>query len=379
MSKNNKKWKGIKMIGIGIVGLPNVGKSTLFNAITKTQNAEAANYPFATIEPNIGLVSVPDIRLKELEEIINPQRTVGATVEFVDIAGLVKGASKGEGLGNQFLSNIRNTAAICQVVRCFDDDNIIHVEGSVDPIRDIETINGELIFADIDTVERALQKNSKLARGGNAEGKELVAVLEKCKTHLEDFKLLKTLKLTQRENELIRVYQFLTAKPMMFAANISEDDLSKGNENDYVKKVREYAATHDSEVVTFSAKVEVELIEIEDEEERQMFVEELGISEPSLNRLIRGGFKLLGLITYFTAGEKEVRAWTIRKGTNAQKAAGEIHTDIEKGFIRAEVVAYDKFIEYKGWQGSKEKGVMRLEGKEYIVNDGDVMFFRFNV
>jgi len=379
MSKNNKKWKGIKMIGIGIVGLPNVGKSTLFNAITKTQNAEAANYPFATIEPNIGLVSVPDIRLKELEEIINPQRTVGATVEFVDIAGLVKGASKGEGLGNQFLSNIRNTAAICQVVRCFDDDNIIHVEGSVDPIRDIETINGELIFADIDTVERALQKNSKLARGGNAEGKELVAVLEKCKTHLEDFKLLKTLKLTQRENELIRVYQFLTAKPMMFAANISEDDLSKGNENNYVKKVREYAATHDSEVVTFSAKVEAELIEIEDEEERQMFVEELGISEPSLNRLIRGGFKLLGLITYFTAGEKEVRAWTIRKGTNAQKAAGEIHTDIEKGFIRAEVVAYDKFIEYKGWQGSKEKGVMRLEGKEYIVNDGDVMFFRFNV
>ena len=379
MSKNNKKWKGIKMIGIGIVGLPNVGKSTLFNAITKTQNAEAANYPFATIEPNIGLVSVPDIRLKELEEIINPQRTVGATVEFVDIAGLVKGASKGEGLGNQFLSNIRNTAAICQVVRCFDDDNIIHVEGSVDPIRDIETINGELIFADIDTVERALQKNSKLARGGNAEGKELVAVLEKCKTHLEDFKLLKTLKLTQRENELTRVYQFLTAKPMMFAANISEDDLSKGNENDYVKKVREYAATHDSEVVTFSAKVEAELIEIEDEEERQMFVEELGISEPSLNRLIRGGFKLLGLITYFTAGEKEVRAWTIRKGTNAQKAAGEIHTDIEKGFIRAEVVAYDKFIEYKGWQGSKEKGVMRLEGKEYIVNDGDVMFFRFNV
>jgi len=379
MLKNNKKWKGIKMIGIGIVGLPNVGKSTLFNAITKTQNAEAANYPFATIEPNIGLVSVPDIRLKELEEIINPQRTVGATVEFVDIAGLVKGASKGEGLGNQFLSNIRNTAAICQVVRCFDDDNIIHVEGSVDPIRDIETINRELIFADIDTVERALQKNSKLARGGNAEGKELVAVLEKCKTHLEDFKLLKTLKLTQRENELIRVYQFLTAKPMMFAANISEDDLSKGNENDYVKKVREYAATHDSEVVTFSAKVEAELIEIEDEEERQMFVEELGISEPSLNRLIRGGFKLLGLITYFTAGEKEVRAWTIRKGTNAQKAAGEIHTDIEKGFIRAEVVAYDKFIEYKGWQGSKEKGVMRLEGKEYIVNDGDVMFFRFNV
>ena len=375
------------MIGIGIVGLPNVGKSTLFNAITKTQNAEAANYPFATIEPNVGLVSVPDVRLKELEKVVNPQRTLGATVEFVDIAGLVKGASKGEGLGNQFtfplgnqfLSNIRNTAAICQVVRCFDDDNIIHVEGSVDPIRDIETINTELIFADIDTVERALQKNSKLARGGNAEGKELLAVLEKCKKHLEDFKLLKTLEFTQRESELIRVYQFLTLKPMMFAANISEDDLTNKVENDYVKKVREFAASHDSEVVTFSAKVEAELIEIEDEEERQMFIDELGITEPSLNRLIRGGFKLLGLITYFTAGEKEVRAWTIKQGTNAQKSAGEIHTDIEKGFIRAEVVAYEKFIEYNGWQGAKEKGAMRLEGKEYVVNDGDVMYFRFNV
>jgi GTP-binding protein ychF len=249
----------------------------------------------------------------------------------------------------------------------------------VDPIRDIETINTELIFADIDTVERALQKNSKLARGGNAEGKELLAVLEKCKKHLEDFKLLKTLEFTQRESELIRVYQFLTLKPMMFAANISEDDLTNKVENDYVKKVREFAASHDSEVVTFSAKVEAELIEIEDEEERQMFIDELGITEPSLNRLIRGGFKLLGLITYFTAGEKEVRAWTIKQGTNAQKSAGEIHTDIEKGFIRAEVVAYEKFIEYNGWQGAKEKGAMRLEGKEYVVNDGDVMYFRFNV
>ena len=355
------------MIGIGIVGLPNVGKSTLFNAITKTQNAEAANYPFATIEPNVGLVSVPDPRLDNLAKIINPQRTLGATVEFVDIAGLVKGASKGEGLGNQFLSNIRNTAAICQVVRCFDDDNIIHVEGSVDPIRDIETI------------DRAIQKNQKLARGGNAEGKELLAVLERCKAHLEEFKLLKTLNFTQREEDLIRVYQFLTIKPMMFAANISEDDLTQGIENDYVKKVREFAAEHDSEVVTFSAKVEAELIEIEDEEERQMFIEELGITEPSLNRLIRGGFKLLGLITYFTAGEKEVRAWTIKKGTLAPKAASEIHSDIEKGFIRAEVVSFDKFIEYNGWAGSKEKGAMRLEGKEYVVNDGDVMFFRFNV
>ena len=303
------------MIGIGIVGLPNVGKSTLFNAITKTQNAEAANYPFATIEPNIGMVSVPDSRLEELAKIINPQRTLGATVEFIDIAGLVKGASKGEGLGNQFLTNIRNTAAICQVVRCFDDPNIVHVEGSVDPIRDIETINAELIFADLDTVERAMQKNTKLARGGNNEAKTLLTVLEKCKKELEEFRLLKNF----------------------------------------------------------------EFSEIEDEEERQEFIDELGITEPSLNRLIRAGFKLLGLITYFTAGEKEVRAWTVRQGTNAQNSAGEIHTDIQRGFIRAEVVAYDKFIENNGWQGSKEKGTMRLEGKEYIVNDGDVMYFRFNV
>ena len=253
------------------------------------------------------------------------------------------------------------------------------MEGSVDPIRDIETINAELIFADLDTVERAIQKNQKLARGGNAEGKELVAVLERCKVHLEEFKLLKTLEFTQREEELIKVYQFLTVKPMMFAANISEEDLTAGIENDYVKKVREFAKQYDSEVVTFSAKVEAELIEIEDEEERQMFIDELGIKEPSLNRLIRAGFKLLGLITYFTAGVKEVRAWTIKQGTNAQKSASEIHTDIEKGFIRAEVVSFDKFIELNGWNGAKEKGAMRLEGKEYIVQDGDVMFFRFNV
>ena len=366
------------MIGIGIVGLPNVGKSTLFNAITKTQNAEAANYPFATIEPNIGMVSVPDSRLDELAKIINPQRTLGATVEFIDIAGLVKGASKGEGLGNQFLTNIRNTAAICQVVRCFDDPNIVHVEGSVDPIRDIETINAELIFADLDTVERALQKNTKLARGGNAEAKALLTVLEKCKKELEEFKLLKNLEFTENEEELLKTYQLLTKKPMMFAANVSEEDLTKGT-NEYVELVREFAKQYDSEVVVFSAKVEAELIEIEDEEERQEFIDELGITEPSLNRLIRAGFKLLGLITYFTAGEKEVRAWTVRQGTNAQNSAGEIHTDIQRGFIRAEVVSYDKFIENNGWQGSKEKGAMRLEGKEYIVNDGDVMYFRFNV
>ncbi|CAM3449318.1 redox-regulated ATPase YchF [Pseudostreptobacillus hongkongensis] len=366
------------MIGIGIVGLPNVGKSTLFNAITKTQNAEAANYPFATIEPNVGIVSVPDKRLDELAQIINPKKVVGASVEFVDIAGLVKGAASGEGLGNKFLANIRNTIAICQVVRCFDDENIIHVEGSVDPMRDIEIINSELILADIDTVENAINKNSKLAKN-NKDAKKLVEVLEKCKLVLEEYKMLSSYNFDQEELDLIKTYQFLTLKPMMFGLNISEDDLISGVDNDYVKKVKEYAKTINAECVTFSAKVESELIEIEDEDERNEFIESLGISEPSLNRFIRVGFKLLGLISYFTAGVQEVRAWTIKKGTLAPRAASEIHSDIERGFIRAEVVEYDKFIEFNGWQGSKEKGAMRLEGKEYEVKDGDVMFFRFNV
>lgn len=366
------------MIGIGIVGLPNVGKSTLFNAITKTQNAEAANYPFATIEPNIGIVSVPDNRLEKIAEFIKPKRIVGSSVEFVDIAGLVKGASGGEGLGNQFLSNIRNTKAICQVVRCFEDENIIHVEGNVDPLRDIEIINSELILADIDTVEKAIQKNIKLAKNNN-EAKSLVNVLEKCKKVLEEYRMLSSENFTLEEEELIKTYQFLTLKPMMFGLNISEEDLINGTENEHIKKVKEYAKTINAECVSFSAKVESELIEIEDEEERNEFIESLGIKEPSLNRFIRAGFKLLGLISYFTAGEQEVRAWTIKKGTLAPKAASEIHSDIERGFIRAEVVEYSKFIEYKGWQGSKEKGAMRLEGKEYVVKDGDVMFFRFNV
>lgn len=365
------------MIGIGIVGLPNVGKSTLFNAITKAGAAEAANYPFCTIEPNVGMVTVPDTRLDELSKIINPQRIVQATVEFVDIAGLVKGAAKGEGLGNKFLSNIRTTAAICQVVRCFEDDNVIHVSGSVDPIRDIEVINTELIFADMETVDKAIEKHKKLAINKNKESMALMPVLEKCKAHLENFQLLKTLAMTDEELELIRTYQLLTLKPMIFAANVAEDDLATGNE--YVEKVKEYAANLGSEVVIVSAKVEAELQEMDDEESKKEYLEALGVEEAGLNRLIRAGYKLLGLQTYFTAGVKEVRAWTIKIGATAPKAAGEIHTDFEKGFIRAKVVSYDDFIKYSGWKGAQEAGVLRLEGKEYIVQDGDLMEFLFNV
>lgn len=368
------------MIGIGIVGLPNVGKSTLFNAITRTQKAEAANYPFATIEPNIGAVSVPDERLKGLEKIVNPKKIVPATVEFIDIAGLVKGASKGEGLGNQFLSNIRNTAAICQVVRCFDDDNIIHVEGAVDPIRDIETINLELILSDLEVVERAILKNQKLAKN-NKDAAELIEALEKCKGCLENSELLTILEFTDKEYELIKTYQFLTLKPMMFVVNISEDDLlspSKGEDNKYVMQVKDFVSKYKSEVIIFSAKIESELAELDDEE-RAEFMADIQMESSSLEKMIISGYRLLGLITYFTAGVQEVRAWTINKGVTAPVAASEIHTDIQKGFIRAEVASYDNFINDKGWQGLKEKGNMRVEGKEYIVEDGDIMYFRFNV
>ena len=364
------------MIGIGIVGLPNVGKSTLFNAITKAGAAEAANYPFCTIEPNVGMVTVPDSRMEVLSKIINPQRVQNATVEFVDIAGLVAGASKGEGLGNKFLSNIRGTAAICQVVRCFDDENVVHVNGEVDPIGDIEVINGELILADMETIEKALEKNKKLLVTKNKDVVRLVPVLEKCLAHLSEEKLLKTLELTPEEVDLIRVYQLLTIKPMIFVTNVSEDDLATGNE--YVERVKEYAKDLGSEVVLVSAKVEEELQEME-EEDRVEFLESLGVEEAGLDRLIRAGFKLLGLQTYFTAGVKEVRAWTINIGDTAPKAAGVIHTDFERGFIRAKVASYEDFVKYDGWKGAQEAGVMRMEGKDYVVKDGDLMEFLFNV
>ncbi|WP_300360744.1 redox-regulated ATPase YchF [Fusobacterium sp.] len=364
------------MIGIGIVGLPNVGKSTLFNAITKAGAAEAANYPFCTIEPNVGMVTVPDERLEKLSEIINPQRILNATVEFVDIAGLVAGASRGEGLGNKFLSNIRGTAAICQVVRCFDDENVVHVNGKVDPIKDINVINGELILADLETVEKALEKNKKLLVAKNKDAMKLVPILEKCHKHLMEEKLLKTLDLTDDEKDILKVYQFLTIKPMIFVTNVSEDDIATGNQ--YVDQVKEYAANLGSEVVIVSAKVEEELQEMEEEDKKE-FLESLGVEEAGLNRLIKAGFKLLGLQTYFTAGVKEVRAWTINIGDTAPKAAGVIHTDFERGFIRAKVCSYEDFVKLGGWKGAQEAGVMRLEGKDYIVQDGDLMEFLFNV
>ncbi|MCX5773609.1 MAG: redox-regulated ATPase YchF [Fusobacteria bacterium] len=364
------------MLGIGIVGLPNVGKSTLFNAITKAMNAESQNYPFCTIEPNVGIVTVPDKRLEVLAKVVLPKKISPATVEFIDIAGLVKGASKGEGLGNQFLSNIRQTAALCQVVRCFEDENIIHVEGNVNPIRDIEIINTELILADLDTVERNLLKNQKLGRTGNKEAKALVELFEKLQKHLEDSKLIKQLKLSQDEQDLIKPYQFLTLKPMIFAANVAETELS--TENEFVKIVKEYAMTISSEVITISAQVESELIDLTPSEQIE-FLADLGVEEPGLDKLIRAGYKLLDLITYFTAGVQEVRAWTIKKNTKAPAAASEIHSDIERGFIRAEVAKLADFDKYNGWTGVKEKGAMKLEGKEYIVEDGDVIYFRFNV
>ncbi len=359
----------------GIVGLPNVGKSTLFNALTKAGIA-AENYPFCTIEPNVGVVEVPDSRLAQLAAIVNPQKVMPAIVEFVDIAGLVAGASKGEGLGNQFLANIRETDAIAHVVRCFDDPNVVHVAGKVDPVSDIETINTELALADLATVEKQLARYSKVAKaGGDKEAQRLVAALEKVQAALDQARPARSVDLYEEEKAVLRPLFLLTMKPTMYVANVDEGGFEN---NPLLDRVREYAAKEGAPVVAICASIESQIADLSDED-KQVFLADLGLEEPGLNRLIRAAFDLLGLQTYFTAGVKEVRAWTIRKGDTAPKAAGVIHTDFEKGFIRAEVIAFADYVALKGEQGAKEAGKMRLEGKEYVVRDGDVMHFRFNV
>ncbi|MBV7275009.1 redox-regulated ATPase YchF [Clostridiaceae bacterium UIB06] len=364
---------------LGIVGLPNVGKSTLFNAITQA-GAESANYPFCTIEPNVGVVSVPDKRLDVLEKMYNSKKKIYTAIEFYDIAGLVRGASKGEGLGNKFLSHIREVESIVHVVRCFNDPNVVHVDGSVDPIRDIETINLELIFSDLEMMDRRIEKIVKLAKSGaNKEAKAEYELMLKIKGYLEAGKPVRTLELTDDESELAKGYFLLTTKPVLYVANISEDDLVSGNlENEYVKKVKEYAANEGSEVIIISAKIEEELSVLEGDEKAEM-LGEYGLDEAGLDKLIHASYKLLGLMSFLTAGVQEVRAWTIKQGTKAPQAAGKIHTDIEKGFIRAEIISYDKLVEVGSEAAAKEKGYYRLEGKEYVMQNGDIVHFRFNV
>ena len=364
---------------LGIVGLPNVGKSTLFNSLTKA-GAESANYPFCTIDPNVGVVTVPDERLNVLGEMYHTKKIIPAAIEFVDIAGLVKGASKGEGLGNQFLANIREVDAIVHVVRCFENSNIVHVDGSINPLRDIETINLELIFSDLEILERRISKVSKVARNDKSAAKEL-GLLNKVKAHLEDGKLAKTFEEVDDEEEQawLESYNLLTYKPVIYAANVSEDDLADdAANNEGVQAVREYAKGEQSEVFIVCAEIEAEISELDDDE-KKMFLEDLGLKESGLEKLIKASYKLLGLISYLTAGEPEVRAWTITEGTKAPQAAGKIHSDFERGFIRAEVVSYDDLIACGSHTAAKEKGLIRLEGKDYVVKDGDIMLFRFNV
>ena len=363
---------------LGIVGLPNVGKSTLFNSLTKA-GAESANYPFCTIDPNVGIVTVPDERLQLLGDFYHSRKVTPAVIEFVDIAGLVKGASKGEGLGNQFLANIREVDAIVHVVRCFEDTNVIHVDGSIDPLRDIETINLELIFSDLEILERRIAKVTKTARMDKEAAKEL-DFLQKVKGHLEDGKMAITLELDNEDEQAwMGTYNLLTGKPVIYAANVSEDDLAyDGESNDYVKAVRKYAAEQNSEIFVICAQIEQEIAEL-DEEERKMFLEDLGLSESGLEKLVKASYHLLGLMSFLTSGEDETRAWTIKIGTKAPQAAGKIHTDFERGFIKAEVGNYQDLLDCGSYAGAREKGLVRMEGKEYVVQDGDVILFRFNV